>query len=410
MGSQRTCEVVHKDDEIHAYFVHADHIGSSNVLTNESGQRASLFEYKPFGSLAYAAEDNSYDTDKRFTGKTYDNSSGLHYYGARYYDSELGRFITADPTIQHPYDPQDFNRYAYCRNNPVKYVDPTGLGFWDWVKSFFAAFVGAVVGVVTSFYLGPIVGGMAGGAVAGAISGAFDGGLEGAIKGALIGGAIGGIMGGIGWGLESLAEGAGYIFAGIAMAAGGTYAGITGGGEGLANYTAGVIGGVSGASFGNTLVGQPTAKSSKNENHFSKDIQLREPLGKSQFEIVDDYFVSKGFPSAAASLKGAEYISQSAQTGHLGSGFGYIGNADSGSNNAEAAKSLVIDPKPTPPQKGTREYYESEKYSKARYIIEKWGEILRDQRETIPEPPDGSSIPTGWGDLIYGIGLQRGWF
>ncbi len=166
MGSQRTCEVVHEEDEIHAYFVHADHIGSSNVLTNESGQRASLFEYKPFGSLAYAAEDNSYDTDKRFTGKTYDNSSGLHYYGARYYDSEIGRFITADPTIQHPYDPQDFNRYAYCRNNPVKYVDPSGYGWLSWLGKI----IGGIAGAIAGYFGGPA----AGMAVFSAISAGFS--------------------------------------------------------------------------------------------------------------------------------------------------------------------------------------------------------------------------------------------
>ena len=42
----------------------------------------------------------------------------------------MGRFITADPTIQHPYDPQDLNRYAYCRNNPLIYTDPTGYKKW----------------------------------------------------------------------------------------------------------------------------------------------------------------------------------------------------------------------------------------------------------------------------------------
>ena len=47
-------------------------------------------------------------------------------HGARYYDPVLGRFITPDTIVQAPYDPQTLNRYAYCRNNPVKYIDPTG--------------------------------------------------------------------------------------------------------------------------------------------------------------------------------------------------------------------------------------------------------------------------------------------
>jgi RHS repeat-associated protein len=72
-----------------------------------------------------------------FTGKTLDDESGLMYYGGRYYNPKLGRFVTADPTIQHPYDPQDLNRYAYCRNNPVNLVDPSGYG---WLKKIAQAF------------------------------------------------------------------------------------------------------------------------------------------------------------------------------------------------------------------------------------------------------------------------------
>lgn len=54
--------------------------------------------------------------------------------GARYYDPQLRRFITPDTIVQSPYDPQSLNRYAYVRNNPVKYVDPSGhttVGIFD---------------------------------------------------------------------------------------------------------------------------------------------------------------------------------------------------------------------------------------------------------------------------------------
>src|SRR3989338_10198769 len=121
MGSNRVCEIEQTGESIHAYFTHADHIGSSNIITDETGSRVSLFEYEPFGSVAYAAETNTHDTDKRFTGKTYDGTTGLHYYGARYYDPELGRFIQPDSIVPYPYDPQSFNRYSYCRNNPIIY-------------------------------------------------------------------------------------------------------------------------------------------------------------------------------------------------------------------------------------------------------------------------------------------------
>jgi RHS repeat-associated protein len=50
---------------------------------------------------------------------------------ARYYDPQEGRFITPDPVLQSPYDPQTLNRYAYCRNNPLIYTDPSGHSFFS---------------------------------------------------------------------------------------------------------------------------------------------------------------------------------------------------------------------------------------------------------------------------------------
>ena len=60
----------------------------------------------------------------KFTGQRLDASTGLYFYHARYYDASLGRFISPDPFVQDPGDPQTLNRYAYVRNNPVNLVDP----------------------------------------------------------------------------------------------------------------------------------------------------------------------------------------------------------------------------------------------------------------------------------------------
>ena len=49
----------------------------------------------------------------------------------RIYDPQLGRFLSADPTMQHPYSSQGQNRYAYVQNNPLKYVDMSGFGFFS---------------------------------------------------------------------------------------------------------------------------------------------------------------------------------------------------------------------------------------------------------------------------------------
>ena len=72
------------------------------------------------------------DTDKLFTGQRLDDT-GLYYYNARYYDATIGRFISADPFVQDITNPQSLNRYTYCLNNPLKYVDPSGYNwFTDW--------------------------------------------------------------------------------------------------------------------------------------------------------------------------------------------------------------------------------------------------------------------------------------
>ncbi|MFC1953475.1 RHS repeat-associated core domain-containing protein, partial [Chloroflexota bacterium] len=68
---------------------------------------------------------DSFPTDKLFTGQRLDGT-GLYYYNARYYDPEIGRFISPDTIIPNPANPQSFNRYSYVLNNPLRYTDPTG--------------------------------------------------------------------------------------------------------------------------------------------------------------------------------------------------------------------------------------------------------------------------------------------
>lgn len=65
-------------------------------------------------------------TEETYTGQTNDASTGLMHYGARYYDPNLRRFISADTIIPNPANPADHNRYTYTVNNPIRYTDPTG--------------------------------------------------------------------------------------------------------------------------------------------------------------------------------------------------------------------------------------------------------------------------------------------
>lgn len=65
----------------------------------------------------------------RFTGKERDSESGNDYFGARYYASTMGRFLSPDPLLNsgHPSDPQSWNRYSYASNTPLVLTDPTGM-------------------------------------------------------------------------------------------------------------------------------------------------------------------------------------------------------------------------------------------------------------------------------------------
>ena len=104
-------------------YLYPDHLGSASRMADASGTQIKAICYTPFGRDAYETGDAT--ARYRFTGKEKDDS-GLYYYGARYYDDALGRFLAADSVLPDVYDPQQLNRFAYVRNNPVKLVDPDG--------------------------------------------------------------------------------------------------------------------------------------------------------------------------------------------------------------------------------------------------------------------------------------------
>jgi RHS repeat-associated protein len=114
-----------------------DHLGSTRMVTDQNGTVVARHDYLPFGQeiiAGYGGRPSLWgglDTvNQKFTGKERDTESGLGYFGARYYGSSMGRFMSPDhPLIdQHPENPQSWNLYAYARNNPLINIDPTGLG------------------------------------------------------------------------------------------------------------------------------------------------------------------------------------------------------------------------------------------------------------------------------------------
>jgi RHS repeat-associated protein len=112
------------------YYLHSDHLGSSTRTTDASGNILDTAGYKVYGETRSGG--TNLQTDKRFTGQTLDQSTGLYWYASRAYNPVLGRFIQPDTVVPDFKNPQALNRYSYGLNNPLRYVDPTGHWFEDW--------------------------------------------------------------------------------------------------------------------------------------------------------------------------------------------------------------------------------------------------------------------------------------
>ncbi len=105
-----------------AYYYHFDGLGSVVALSNSNGDSCQSYEYSVYGQVA-ASDPNFIANPYMFTGRRFDIETGLYYYRARYYNPHIGRFMQTDPV---GYD-AGINWYLYCGNNPVAFVDPSGL-------------------------------------------------------------------------------------------------------------------------------------------------------------------------------------------------------------------------------------------------------------------------------------------
>ena len=116
-----------------------DHLGTPRIITNELGQVKARRDFMPFGEELYVnvggrSTNLNYGTSEdeirqKFTGYERDNESSLDFAQARMYNFQHGRFTAVDPLLESgtPNNPQSWNRYTYTFNNPLNYVDPTGL-------------------------------------------------------------------------------------------------------------------------------------------------------------------------------------------------------------------------------------------------------------------------------------------
>jgi RHS repeat-associated protein len=111
-------------------FYHNDATGSPVAMTDINGNVVWRADYEPFGNLAAVTE--TLPNTHEFIGKERDQETSLHYFGARYYDVRIGRFLSVDPALLRGRPPsaktipQRLNLYSYSTNNPYRYFDPDG--------------------------------------------------------------------------------------------------------------------------------------------------------------------------------------------------------------------------------------------------------------------------------------------
>ncbi len=162
-----------------ALYFTQDHLGSTRRLTDSTGAMVESIDYDSFG---YGGS-SSY-TRYLYTGREIDATTGLYFYRARWYDPEVGRFISEDPI---GFTGNDIILYGYAKNDPLSFTDPTG---YRRCNPLLGAFLGGAAGGI---------GGAAAGAVAGAVSGALLGGTLGSFAlpggGTIVGGAGAAIAG-----------------------------------------------------------------------------------------------------------------------------------------------------------------------------------------------------------------------
>ncbi|GHT84110.1 hypothetical protein FACS18947_1080 [Bacteroidia bacterium] len=189
------------------YYICRDLLGSITHITNSAGTVVQELSYDAWGRLRNPVNQVAYAPGgepelfigRGYTGHEHLPELGLINMNARLYDPALGRFLSPDPYVQMPDFSQNFNRYGYALNNPLKYTDPDG----EWIHIVIGAVVGGVINLGIKAYQGKINSwgdGFAAfgiGAAAGAI-GAATGGAAFAAAGGAAGGAGGFLAGAAG--------------------------------------------------------------------------------------------------------------------------------------------------------------------------------------------------------------------
>jgi RHS repeat-associated protein len=175
------------------YYTYCDYQGNLLAVTDAAGNVKERYAYDPWGLRKNPANWSQPDSRKSFLfSRGYTLHEHLDDYGlinmnGRVYDPLMAQFLSPDPYIQAPDSWMNYNRYAYCLNNPLMYSDPSGEFFWAALPLIakIGIGIGAGVGAYTGYKIGEANGasglGMAGYMLGGAVIGGFSGYLGGTI-------------------------------------------------------------------------------------------------------------------------------------------------------------------------------------------------------------------------------------
>jgi RHS repeat-associated protein len=118
-------------DDTGYYSVLYDRSGVPRRIIDSGEQVVYRGDYQSFGQMLFNddvdGDGNSFTMNLRFAGQYFDVESGLHCNSNRFYDPQIGRFLSVDPVRGNIYKPGELNDYTYCSNSPLQYFDPNGL-------------------------------------------------------------------------------------------------------------------------------------------------------------------------------------------------------------------------------------------------------------------------------------------
>lgn len=152
-----------KRTTVESWYLHADQLGSILRVTDQNGRIRERLWYDPWGARTVHQNDQPGPGEAQrlagswkrgFTGHEHLDAFSLIHMNGRVYSELLGVFLSADPVNQMIADTQGGNGYSYARNNPLRYIDPSGYDFFSDVGDALSGLGNAIGGLATSFWNG----------------------------------------------------------------------------------------------------------------------------------------------------------------------------------------------------------------------------------------------------------------